>query len=524
MEKRDTALWVCLGSVALSLGLRVLYLSQPWRIDLSEHPVFIADEGVVGLMGRHILEGGRPLFYYGQYYMGALEAYLAAGVFYLFGDSMTTLRLVPVLCSLVWIPLVYGIARRLFEPRSGLLAAALIALPSPFIFEWGFKARGGYALHVALVLAVLYLLLRLFECRTRGRIAAFGFLSGLSLWVNQLAVPYVPIYAYALYKWVPLRRRDVATLTLTATLGVSPLLYGNVVEPLATVRALATEVGSSLRLGSKPATQAEAKPERSYRSIPLLQVLGAQPRRDGKWSITGTLAALLLVLGSLGSLSTAYRSRSEASVVARQWVAVLAFTCVSVAVGAAGFSGQPVGRYQLVLFPLLCVLAANGFVHALPKAAIAIVLLLVSVQAFHLANPQAVNARVPRETVVASLQADGLRYGYSAGFMQDLVFAAHEQIIIVPVERARIAAYESRVANADRIFYIFRVDQRRKPAHTVFLRTLEERGLTYREGQVGEYRWLYDFEPREWFSSETMAQIRKNIRTQKLRPGKPDSP
>ncbi len=42
---------------------------------------FNADEAVVALMARHITMGARPLFFYGQAYMGSLDAFLRrAGV------------------------------------------------------------------------------------------------------------------------------------------------------------------------------------------------------------------------------------------------------------------------------------------------------------------------------------------------------------------------------------------------------------------------------------------------------------
>ncbi|HSP56364.1 MAG TPA: glycosyltransferase family 39 protein, partial [Dehalococcoidia bacterium] len=201
-----------MGSVGFSLLLRVLYLAQQWRIDMSEHPTFLAAEGVVGLMGRHIVAGERPLFYYGQYYMGALEAYLAAGLFYLFGDSMTALRAVPAVFAVAWIPLAGAIAARLYGRRAGLLAAALVALPSQFVFEWGFQARGGHAEHVTLVLLTLWLVLLALEHMSRGVLIALGFVMGLSLWVNQMAVAYMPVFAYALVSSVKLRSRQAALL------------------------------------------------------------------------------------------------------------------------------------------------------------------------------------------------------------------------------------------------------------------------------------------------------------------------
>src|SRR3972149_4673654 len=60
---------------------------------------FNADEAVVALMARHILQGERPVFFYGQAYLGSLDAWLVAGAFALFGQSVLAIRGVPsVLC------------------------------------------------------------------------------------------------------------------------------------------------------------------------------------------------------------------------------------------------------------------------------------------------------------------------------------------------------------------------------------------------------------------------------------------
>jgi hypothetical protein len=39
---------------------------------------FNGDEAIVALMARHILQGERPVFFYGQAYLGATDAWLAA--------------------------------------------------------------------------------------------------------------------------------------------------------------------------------------------------------------------------------------------------------------------------------------------------------------------------------------------------------------------------------------------------------------------------------------------------------------
>ena len=55
---------------------------------------FHSDEAVVALMARHILQGERPVFFYGQAYMGSLDAWLVAIGFQLLGESVLTIRFV----------------------------------------------------------------------------------------------------------------------------------------------------------------------------------------------------------------------------------------------------------------------------------------------------------------------------------------------------------------------------------------------------------------------------------------------
>ncbi|HKJ65439.1 MAG TPA: hypothetical protein VJ969_08555, partial [Desulfopila sp.] len=74
MKPRRKAMLLCLAAICLlAVGLRcamAVFVFASTR-----------DTSVVGIMGLHILEGARPLFFYGQAYMGAAEAYLTAAVF-----------------------------------------------------------------------------------------------------------------------------------------------------------------------------------------------------------------------------------------------------------------------------------------------------------------------------------------------------------------------------------------------------------------------------------------------------------
>ena len=66
-----------LAIIALAVGIRLLLLALGW-------PQTDSDEGTMGLMALHIAHHAQfPPVFYGQNYIGTLEAYLAA-VFFLF--------------------------------------------------------------------------------------------------------------------------------------------------------------------------------------------------------------------------------------------------------------------------------------------------------------------------------------------------------------------------------------------------------------------------------------------------------
>jgi hypothetical protein len=96
---RAAATWAALGAILLAgLALRGWILAGP----LGEVE---ADESVVGLMALHIQQGEQVAFYWGQPYVGSLEAYLAAAAFALLGPSNAVLKAVPGFVFLVFMSL-----------------------------------------------------------------------------------------------------------------------------------------------------------------------------------------------------------------------------------------------------------------------------------------------------------------------------------------------------------------------------------------------------------------------------------
>src|SRR5438128_28774 len=86
-------------------------------------------EAVVGLMARHIaFLGDRPVFYYGQPYLGSLEAFSAAPLFRVFGSNTMLLKLVPTAYSLGFLAVSAVLAKRVFGTAPGLATAAYLAV------------------------------------------------------------------------------------------------------------------------------------------------------------------------------------------------------------------------------------------------------------------------------------------------------------------------------------------------------------------------------------------------------------
>ncbi len=218
-----------------ALALRLYLLAGP-QTELE------ADEAIVGLMARHILEGERPTFYYMQPYMGSLEAYVAAGFFALLGSSTFALKLVPLVAALIFVALVFATGYRLGGIGAAAISGLYVAVAPAFLALWSLKARGGYV--EILVMGQLLILLALgIGNRRRVRMwegALLGLVAGLGLWTNPLMGVYlIPVGFYLL---LTLRLRIVGLWLLPAVagglVGCYPLLEYNLSHGFATADAM----------------------------------------------------------------------------------------------------------------------------------------------------------------------------------------------------------------------------------------------------------------------------------------------
>jgi 4-amino-4-deoxy-L-arabinose transferase-like glycosyltransferase len=204
-------------------------------------PTLNSDEATVGLMALHVWRGDWTVFYWGQPYMGSLEAILAAPAIALVGSTSLGLHLAPILLSLAFLVTIYLLGARLFSQPTGLVSALLLAVGPPFFAVLSVRALGGYI--ETLLFGNLLLLLALHRPPSRraalAAAACFGLVAGLALWTDLLVLPYLAVCG-ALCWWRRCKLRSRAGLALCGGLlvGAAPLVIANVLNGGATVTTL----------------------------------------------------------------------------------------------------------------------------------------------------------------------------------------------------------------------------------------------------------------------------------------------
>jgi hypothetical protein len=156
-------------------------------------------------MAQDIAEGWRfPIYFYGQRYMGALEAYVIAAVRPLCDDPITALRLGPACFFAVLVAVQFLMLSRWFGRAGGLTGALTLLAASPMFVQWSISARGGY-IEILVWGSLLWWAYSEWFVDPRPdthrplRQSALGLLVGSGLWINPMIVIFlVPIAVHAL--------------------------------------------------------------------------------------------------------------------------------------------------------------------------------------------------------------------------------------------------------------------------------------------------------------------------------------
>lgn len=183
------------ADVRASRVLAALAAGAAVRLALLRLPVLWYDEATTGVMGLAVLRGDLPVYFYGQPFMGALDAYLAAPLYAILSVSAHTLKLLPILLSIAWLGLSVRLAWEAFGPAAAWCAALAFAVPPDFLLYWSHQARPHYPLAMTLGALALCLAARAPLApagRARLRFGVLGLVLGLAFWTNYLALVYFP--------------------------------------------------------------------------------------------------------------------------------------------------------------------------------------------------------------------------------------------------------------------------------------------------------------------------------------------
>jgi hypothetical protein len=210
--------WYSRLASPLWLALLLAVVIRIW-LTVRTHGTLDGDEALLGIQAEHILQGARPIYFYGIPYFGSLEAYLVALLFAVFGPSVAALRAETIAISLALVAATWWLAT-LFAKAAGLppyarrwfvtVAALAAALPPLYDGIVLLRTGGGwiesFVLMILLIISVFRLTTRWHE-KASGREQALrwvgiGFIVGFGMWIYPLVS--VSILAAAL--WIFLDR------------------------------------------------------------------------------------------------------------------------------------------------------------------------------------------------------------------------------------------------------------------------------------------------------------------------------
>src|SRR6266851_9110036 len=220
--------------IALAILLRIFLIAWGW-------PHSNADVDTLGIMAMHIAyKGEHPIFFYGQNYMGTLQAYLGVAFFRLFGISVFSLRLGAVLFFALFLVIMYCLTSLLYTKKLALITLALLSLGSTIMLDAEIAGLAGYpellffgslSMLLASWLVLSYDQYSSPDRRLWRSIAygCWGLVAGLGFWSDFLMLVFILLSGLllVLFCWRELLQFAVLPLVSGLIIGSFPLIIYN---------------------------------------------------------------------------------------------------------------------------------------------------------------------------------------------------------------------------------------------------------------------------------------------------------
>ena len=431
---------------------------------------FDSDQAITGLMAKHLAEGRAfPVFWYGQTYMLAVEAWLAAPLMAIAGASVTALKL-PLLAmnvAAVWL-LVRGLTRDAgLTAAKAAFATLFFALPPPITTAHFLTANGGN------VEPVLYVLL-LWTLRHRplwmGIVLGIGFLNREFTIYGALGLLVVDAMARRLFTTESMRRYAVAFGTATAIWIVILVTrqFSSAAGPGTSLADLDARLASNnllqvaQRLCVDPAAMLAGVGRIFTVHWPYLFGLEPQPLTDFgiesavHQGLAGSAWLLLPVFGiplvSWGARSRPGTKGTDTAELPRYLIAVAALSVTGYLAGRCGVVDFHTMRYEL-----LSVLGAVGLAARYLQiertrpllagwaAGCTVIFILAGVAHLRLLAEYATQPPLAlKQELVRALESRGVRYAYADYWTAYYVtFMTRERIVVTATEIPRVKLYST---------------------------------------------------------------------------------
>ncbi len=514
--------------------LFIVFLAVAWKVFwlINAAFPFNADEAITGLMARHILHGERPVFFYGQAYMGSLDAYLAAGLFQVLGDTVSSIRVLQIMLYICTIITTAWLGKKLTESwETGLVAAFLMAIPVVNVTLYTTVSLGGYGEALVLsnfaFLCAMQLQLPVSGTqRAAGKkivvVGLLGLITGIGFWVFGLTlVATIPTAVFGIFSlwrhkdkegwYVPLA---LLTFTVFFFLGSFPWWQASI----------KSGIGLQIKelLGSAVSIEKESWIIRSgnhlfnYVFLGLPAVFGFRPSWEVRWLVLPMLPFILIGWGMAFWQFPRLLNKTK-TVNRHSWYVLIG----SVGFLTAGFlftsfGLDPSGRYFLPLavpFSLMMAWVITSLSFRI-EIKFLLVLFLVLFNAIGtgqaaLKYPPGITTQFDEVTwidhradteLMEFLRSSGELRGYSNYWVSyPLAFQSREEIIFSPRlpyhtdlrytnRDDRIPSYTKLVENASRTAYITTfnpaLDRSLKKGFTRL-------GISWQEKTIGDYHVYY---------------------------------
>lgn len=246
LRNRDRYDRIAAVIIAFAASIRILLDALGW-------PPTNSDEGVMAIMATNIAyRGVHPLMFYGQNYMGTIEAYLGAGFFHLFGGpSLFALRLGVILLVTLFLICMYLLTRLLFSKPLAIVTLLVLSVGSIPMLTRQMIATGGSS--QTLFFGSLAFLLAAWlsstykehqslsmKCQRVVIYMVWGLAIGLALWSDMVVLPFLAMAALLLllFCWRELLVWGWLVVLSSMIVGITPLISYDLARNLSSWKVL----------------------------------------------------------------------------------------------------------------------------------------------------------------------------------------------------------------------------------------------------------------------------------------------